>query len=222
MVDWNGRRKPDIFRALRFGAVLENVVYDARTRAVAYEDISLTENTRGCYPIEFVPQVETPCAGSHPRHVIFLVCDAFGVLPPVARLTAAQAEYHFISGYSAKMAGTEVGVTKPEATFSPGFGGAFLVWHPTVYSALLAERLHRHNSETWLLNTGWSAGPAGASDRIRLRHSPRDAQRHLTPERWPRCRRSPTRCSDWPPTACPALPRDILLPRQRMADTAGV
>ena len=213
VVDLNEAEEPDIFRALRFGAVLENVVYDARTRAVAYEDISLTENTRGCYPIEFVPQVETPCAGSHPRHVIFLVCDAFGVLPPVARLTAAQAEYHFISGYSAKMAGTEVGVTKPEATFSPGFGGAFLVWHPTVYSALLAERLHRHNSETWLLNTGWSAGPAGASDRIRLRHT-----RAMLNAIYTGALAAMPAVTDpvfglAVPTACPGVPRDILLPR---------
>ena len=171
VVDLAEADEPDIYRALRFGAVLENVVYDPRSREVAYADTSLTENTRGCYPIEFVTQAATPCVGSHPRHVIFLACDAFGVLPPVARLTPAQAEYHFISGYSAKMAGTEVGVTEPEATFSPCFGGPFLVWHPTVYSALLAERLRRHASQTWLINTGWSAGPAGASERIRLRHT---------------------------------------------------
>ena len=171
VIDLAEEEEPDIFRALRFGAVLENVVYDARSRDVAYEDTSLTENTRGCYPIEFVPQAATPCVGSHPRHVIFLACDAFGVLPPVARLTAAQAEYHFISGYSAKMAGTEVGVTEPEATFSPCFGGPFLVWHPTVYSTLLADRLRRHDSGIWLVNTGWSAGPAGSSARIELRYT---------------------------------------------------
>ena len=151
--------------------MLENVGYDKRSRAVAYDDTSLTENTRGCYPIEFVPQAATPCVGSHPRHVIFLAYDAFGVLPPVARLTPAQAEYHFIGGYSAKMAGTEVGVTEPEATFSPCIGGPFLVWHPTVYSALLADRLQRHDSDTWLVNTGWSAGPPGSSARIKLCHT---------------------------------------------------
>ena len=213
VVDLAEAEEPDIYRALRFGAVLENVVYDARTREVAYEDITLTENTRGCYPIEFVPQAAAPCVGSHPRQVIFLACDAFGVLPPVARLSPAQAEYHFISGYSAKMAGTEVGVTEPEATFSPGFGGPFMVWHPTVYSGLLAERLHRHGSQTWLLNTGWSAGPAGACERIRLRHT-----RAMLDAIYSGALDGVPAVSDpvfglAVPSTCPGVPREILLPR---------
>ena len=213
VVDLSEAAEPDIYRALRFGAVLENVTYDTRSRAVTYADTSLTENTRGCYPIEFVPQAAAPCAGSHPRHVIFLACDAFGVLPPVAKLTPAQAEYHFISGYSAKMAGTEVGVTEPEATFSPCFGGAFLVWHPTVYSTLLAERLHRHGSQTWLLNTGWSTGPAGHSERIRLRHTRAmlDAIHDGSLADVPSVADPVFGLSV--PTACPGVPREILMPR---------
>ena len=226
VVDLAEAEEPDIYRALRFGAVLENVVYDARTRAVAYEDITLTENTRGCYPIEFVPQAAAPCVGSHPRQVIFLACDAFGVLPPVARLSPAQAEYHFISGYSAKMAGTEVGVTEPEATFSPGFGGPFMVWHPTVYSGLLAERLRRHGSQTWLLNTGWSAGPAGASERIKLRHT-----RAMLDAIYSGALDGVPAVTDpvfglAVPSACPGVPSEVLLPRNawpspRAYDTAA-
>jgi len=213
VVDLAAADEPAIYRALRFGAVLENVVFDVRSREVAYDDTSLTENTRGCYPIEFVPQAVTPCVGSHPQHVIFLVCDAFGVLPPVARLTPAQAEYHFVSGYSAKMAGTEMGVTQPEATFSPCFGGPFLVWHPTVYSNLLAERLRRHGSQTWLLNTGWSAGPAGSSERIRLAHT-----RAILAAIYDGTLATVPAVTDpifglSAPRSCPGVPREILQPR---------
>ena len=213
VVDLAEADEPAIFRALRFGAVLENVVFDARTREVAYGDTSLTENTRGCYPIEYVPQAATPCVGAHPRHVIFLACDAFGVLPPVARLTPAQAEYHFLNGYSARMAGTEVGVTAPEATFSPCFGGPFLVWHPTVYSTLLAARLRRHGSQTWLLNTGWSAGPAGTSERIRLSYT-----RAILAAIYDGTLATVPVATDPTfglavPRSCPGVPREILLPR---------
>ncbi len=140
VINLSEKAEPDIFRALRFGAVLENVVYGADSRVVSYEDISVTENTRGAYPIEYIDNAKIPCLGGHPRHVIFLTADAFGVLPPVSRLTPAQAMYHFISGYTAKVAGTEVGVSEPKATFSPCFGGPFLVWHPAKYAELLADK----------------------------------------------------------------------------------
>ena len=163
--------EPQIFDALRFGAVLENVVYDEADHHVDFADASVTENTRGSYPIEFIENAKIPCVAGHPRHVIFLTCDAFGVLPPVSKLTAEQAEYHFISGYTAKVAGTEVGVTEPKATFSPGFGGPFLVWHPGKYADLLAERIRRHKAEVWLVNTGWTGGPYGVGSRIKLAHT---------------------------------------------------
>ena len=213
--------EPVIYRALRFGAVLENVAYDPRTREVAFGDGSLTENTRGAYPIEYIPQASVPCVAGHPRHVVFLACDAFGVLPPVARLTPAQAEYHFLSGYSAKVAGTEVGVTEPQATFSPCFGGPFLVWHPTVYSRLLSDRLRRHGSQAWLVNTGWAGGPAGRTDRI--------------PLAWTRAildaiyagsltgvaaERDPVFGLDVP-RACPGVPARVLLPRAAWGDPAA-
>jgi len=146
----------------------ENVVYDKDNRHVNFDDTSITENTRGAYPIEFIPNARIPCVANHPTHVIFLTCDAFGVLPPVSRLTPEQAEYHFISGYTAKVAGTEVGVTEPEATFSPCFGGPFLVWHPGKYAELLSKRITDHNAKVWLVNTGWSGGPYGVGSRIKL------------------------------------------------------
>jgi phosphoenolpyruvate carboxykinase (ATP) len=159
--------EPDIFQALRFGAVLENVVLD-HDHLVDYSDISITENTRGAYPIEFIQNAKIPCVAGHPTDIIFLTCDAFGVLPPVSSLSPAQAMYHFISGYTAKVAGTEVGVTEPSATFSPCFGGPFLVWHPSKYAELLAAKMKQYGTRVWLVNTGWSGGAYGTGKRIKL------------------------------------------------------
>lgn len=167
-VDLTPESEPDIFQALRFGAVLENVVYDEQDHSVDFSDTSITQNTRGAYPIDFVRNAKIPCIAGHPRDVIFLTCDAFGVLPPLAKLTSAQAMYHFISGYTAKVAGTEMGVTEPQATFSPCFGGPFLVWHPGKYAELLAAKMTKHNVNVWLVNTGWSGGPYGIGHRIKL------------------------------------------------------
>lgn len=163
--------EPQIFDALRFGAVLENVVYDEANHHVDFAKTTITENTRGSYPLEFIDNAKIPCVADHPTDVIFLTCDAFGVLPPVSRLTSEQAEYHFISGYTAKVAGTEVGVTEPQATFSPCFGGPFLVWHPSKYAALLSKNLRQHNTRVWLVNTGWSGGAHGVGSRIKLSYT---------------------------------------------------
>src|SRR5215204_2094621 len=137
-IDLTPQAEPEIFQALRYGAVLENVVFDKKTHHVDFSDTSITENTLGAYPIEFIRNAKIPCVAGHPTDVIFLTCDAYGILPPVSKLTSAQAMYHYISGYTAKVAGTEMGVTEPQATFSPCFGGPFLVWHPTKYAELLA------------------------------------------------------------------------------------
>ena len=176
--------EPDIFQALRFGAVLENVVLEddhtrrfrrhehhARTRAAPTRSSSSSN-------------AKIPCVAGHPTDVIFLTCDAFGVLPPVSALSPAQAMYHFISGYTAKVAGTEMGVTEPQATFSPCFGGPFLVWHPSKYAELLAAKMQQHNARVWLVNTGWSGGAlrrraSGSSSRTRARSSTRS-----TAARW--------------------------------------
>jgi phosphoenolpyruvate carboxykinase (ATP) len=167
----SAQREPDIFRAIRFGTVLENVIADPWTREVDFTNSRLTENTRASYPIEFMPTAKLPCVGGHPRNIILLTCDAFGVLPPVAKLTPAQAMYHFISGYTAKVAGTEQGVREPEATFSACFGAAFLVWHPMKYAQMLADLMQRHRAAAWLVNTGWSGGAHGVGSRIKLAHT---------------------------------------------------
>lgn len=157
-IDLSALREPEIFSAIRFGAVLENVVVDPVTRLVDYSDDSLTENTRCAYPIDFIPRVQIPCIAGHPKNIVLLTCDAFGVLPPISSLSPAQTQYHFLSGYTAKIAGTEEGIKEPTETFSACFGEPFLVWHPTKYAAMLAERLQRHQANAWLLNTGWIGG----------------------------------------------------------------
>ncbi len=163
--------EPEIWNAIRFSTILENVVYDEKSREVDYDDGSITENTRASYPIEHIDNAKIPCVGGHPNNVIFLTCDAFGVLPPVSKLTPGQAMYHFISGYTAKVAGTEVGVTDPEATFSACFGAAFMVWHPTVYAELLKKKMEEHSAKVWLVNTGWTGGPFGEGQRMNLKET---------------------------------------------------
>ncbi|KAJ2030762.1 Protein kinase C-like 1 [Coemansia sp. S610] len=170
-IDLSAEKEPEIFNAIRFGSVLENVIYDDDSRVVDYADCSITENTRCAYPIEFIPSAKVPCVGGKPQNIVLLTCDAFGVLPPVAKLTPAQAMYHFISGYTAKIAGTEEGVTEPEATFSACFGQPFLVWHPVKYAQMLAQKMQENNVSVWLVNTGWNGGAYGAGKRISLKYS---------------------------------------------------
>lgn len=167
-IDLTPENEPDIFHALHFGSVLENVVFDDEGQ-VDFHDTRITQNTRGAYPIEFIHNAQVPCVAGHPTDIIFLTCDAFGVLPPVSKLTAEQAMYHFISGYTAKVAGTEVGVTEPSATFSACFGAPFLVWHPGKYAGLLAEKMRQHHANVWLVNTGWTGGGPGVGSRISLK-----------------------------------------------------
>jgi phosphoenolpyruvate carboxykinase (ATP) len=212
--------EPDIFQALRFGAVLENVVLD-EDRDVDYTDTTITENTRGAYPIEFIANAKIPCTAGHPTDVIFLTCDAFGVLPPVAALSPAHAMYHFISGYTAKVAGTEMGVTEPQATFSPCFGGPFLVWHPSKYAELLAEKMRKHKSRVWLVNTGWGGGAYGTGKRISLRNTRAiiDAI-HSGALTKSKTERDPVFGFDIV-IECPGVPSEILGPRESWADKAA-
>lgn len=169
-IDLTEESEPEIFHALHFGAVLENVTIDD-DHQVQFEDTSITQNTRGAYPIEFISNAKIPCVAGQPTDVVFLTCDAFGVLPPVAKLTAEQAAYHFISGYTAKVAGTEEGVSEPSATFSACFGAPFMVWHPGKYAELLSERIAQNNANVWLVNTGWTGGKYGVGSRIKLAYS---------------------------------------------------
>lgn len=169
-IDLSAEKEPDIYGAIKFGAVLENVVLD-ENHHVDFSDTSITQNTRVSYPIEFINNARIPCVAGQPKNVIFLTCDAFGVLPPVAKLNPAQAMYHFISGYTAKVAGTEMGVTEPQATFSACFGAPFMVWHPAKYAELLAEKIREHQVDVWLVNTGWAGGAYGSGERIKLKYS---------------------------------------------------
>ncbi|NDC62632.1 MAG: phosphoenolpyruvate carboxykinase (ATP) [Planctomycetia bacterium] len=167
-INLSAEKEPEIYRAIRFGTVLENVVYDPATRVVDFRSSAITENTRAAYPIDFIDNARVPCVAGHPRNVIFLTCDASGVLPPVSRLSKPQAMYHFLSGYTARVAGTEMGVVEPQVAFSACFSAAFLVRHPAVYARMLADRLERHGARAWLVNTGWTGGAYGQGRRIDL------------------------------------------------------
>jgi phosphoenolpyruvate carboxykinase (ATP) len=204
--------EPEIWDAIRYGSILENVVYDPENFEVDYTDASITENTRCSYPIEFIDNAKIPCVGEHPRNIIFLTCDAFGVLPPVSRLTPGQAMYHFISGYTAKVAGTEVGITEPEATFSACFGAAFLVWHPTKYAEMLAEKIQRHGVTVWLVNTGWTGGSHGYGSRIKLRYTRAIIDAILNGTLAEQEFETETHFGFSIPKECPGVPSDVLTP----------
>jgi len=211
-------QEPDIYRAIRFGAVLENVVFDKRTREVDYSDDSITSNTRASYPIHHIDRINPDGVAGHPTNVIFLTCDAFGVMPPVARLTPEQAMYHFISGYTAKIPGTEVGITEPRAAFSACFGAPFMVWPPSRYAQLLAGLIERHDARVWLVNTGWTEGPYGEGHRIDLPHTRAivDAIHDGSLEEAD-CRTDPT-FGFTVPTRCPDVPDEVLQPRDTWDD----
>lgn len=220
-INLSAEDEPEIYNAIRFGSILENVVFERATRKVDFTDTSITQNTRCSYPIEFIPNAKIPCVAKHPNNVILLTCDAFGVLPPVSKLSPEQAMYHFISGYTAKVAGTEMGVTEPEATFSACFGSPFLVWHPTKYAELLAEKLNKHGANTWLVNTGWSGGPYGVGKRMSIKHTRKiiDAINNGS------LAKAPT--TEDPifgfqvPTEVEGVPSDVLIPRNTWADKAA-
>ena len=166
-INLNPTKEPDIYNAIKPGALLENVITDDNG-IVDYSNGTITENTRVSYPIDHIKNIEPSEQGSHPNNVIFLTCDAFGVLPPVSKLTPEMAMYHFLSGYTAKVAGTERGITEPVATFSTCFGAPFMPQYPTVYAELLGQKLKKHNAQAWLVNTGWSGGGYGIGERIDL------------------------------------------------------
>jgi phosphoenolpyruvate carboxykinase (ATP) len=214
--------EPDIFATTRrFGTILENVDLDPTTRELDLDSERFTENTRGAYPLEFIGNADPTGMTTHPRNVVFLTADAFGILPPISRLTRAQAQYHFISGYTAKLAGTEIGVTEPKATFSAGFGAPFLPRHPGEYAAMLAERLERHDVPVWLVNTGWTGGPYGTGTRMGIDHTRTMVRAALSGA-----------LADVPyetdpvfgvevPTVVPGVPSEILRPRETWPDPAA-
>ncbi|MBI3088432.1 MAG: phosphoenolpyruvate carboxykinase (ATP) [Candidatus Omnitrophica bacterium] len=169
MIRLSPTAEPEIYAtSRRFGTILENVAMDPVTRELDLHDESLTENTRGAYPLGFIPNASTAGTAGHPSNVLMLTCDAFGVMPPIAKLAPEEAMYHFVSGYTAKVAGTERGVKEPQATFSACFGAPFMALHPCVYAKLLGEKIARHRVQCWLVNTGWTGGPYGIGSRIRI------------------------------------------------------
>lgn len=216
-------QEPIIWNAIhRFGTVLENVVVDPETRRVDFDDASLTENTRCAYPITYVENHVPQGMAGHPQHIFFLSADAFGVMPPIARLNPEQAMYYFMSGYTSKLAGTEKGLgTEPEATFSACFGAPFLPLHPQVYAELLRERIGRHDARVWLVNTGWSGGAFGQGERLPLRYTRAMIRAALAGEldAIP-TRRDPIYHLDVP-LSCPDVPEQILDPRRTWPDPAA-
>ena len=209
--------EPQIWDAIRFGSVLENVIVDHDTREIDYDDMSITENTRATYPNHFIDNCMLSGMGGHPKNIFFLTCDAFGVLPPISKLTSEQAAYHFLSGYTAKVAGTEAGVDDPVATFSSCFGAPFLALHPAEYGEMLMDRLKKHGAQVWLVNTGWIGGAAGEVGRMPLHHTRALLTAAMTGE----LAEVPTQ--DVPifdlhvPTSCPGVPQEYMIPRNLWA-----
>jgi phosphoenolpyruvate carboxykinase (ATP) len=214
--------EPEIYRATQmFGTVLENVVLDPITRAVNFDADTITENTRACYQIDSIPNHLPSGAGGHPTNVVFLAADAFGVMPPIARLTADQAMYHFLSGYTAKVAGTERGVTEPSATFSACFGAPFLPLHASVYAQMLGERIAKHGSKVWLVNTGWTGGAYGTGSRMKLSHTRAMLRAALSGDLdRGKFMKDPVFGFDVP-VSVPGVPADVLTPRSTWGDPAA-
>jgi phosphoenolpyruvate carboxykinase (ATP) len=207
--------EPLIWNATRhFGTILENVNVDAIRRRVNFDDASFTENTRAAYPIGFLPNSLPEGRSSHPKNIVFLTADAFGVLPPIARLTPEQAMYHFLSGYTSKLAGTEKGLgSEPQATFSACFGAPFLPLHPSVYADLLGEKIKKHNVKVWLVNTGWTGGPFGVGERMSLPYTRAMVTAALAGQLDDVPTRRDPNFGLYIPTSCPQVPENILDPR---------
>jgi phosphoenolpyruvate carboxykinase (ATP) len=221
-INLSAEGEPDIYRTTQmFGTILENVVLDPATKQVKFEDQSITENTRASYPLNYIPNFVHNGRGGHPKNVVFLTADAFGVLPPIANLTPQQAMYYFLSGYTAKVAGTERGVTEPQATFSACFGAVFLVWHPMKYAEMLGKLLQEHKSHVWLVNTGWSGGPYGVGKRMKLSYTRAMVQAALSGKL------DNTQLNTDPvfglgvPASVPGVPNEVLDPRGTWPDHAA-
>ncbi len=220
-IDLNEEKEPQIFNAIRPGALVENTPFLPGTNTIDFSSRRITENTRVSYPLHFIRNAAEPAMGNIPKHIFFLTCDAYGVLPPVSRLSAAQAMYHFISGYTAKIAGTETGVTEPKSTFSACFGAPFLPLHPGKYASLLGEKIRRNHVTVWLINTGWTGGAYGTGSRIPLRYT----RAMITAALKGALDYLPSTIHNVfgvrVPVSCPGVPENILQPRSTWADTAA-
>jgi len=211
--------EPDIYRTTKmFGTILENVVYDPVSRQIDLDDARKTENTRASYPLTSISNIVPEGYGGHPRNIIMLTADAFGVLPPVARLSPEQAMYHFLSGYTAKVAGTERGITEPQATFSTCFGAPFMVLHPGVYADLLGKHMAQHNAACWLVNIGWSGGPYGVGQRMKIKYTRAMIRAILNGSLAETETRPDPIFGVNVPMSCPEVPREVLEPRNTWTD----
>jgi phosphoenolpyruvate carboxykinase (ATP) len=219
-IDLSRDKEPQIYDAIKFGAILENIGFKNESSTPDYTDGSITENTRVSYPIHHIDNIVLPSKGSSPKNIFFLTCDAFGVLPPISKLTNEQAMYHFMSGYTAKVAGTEVGITEPTTTFSACFGAAFLPLHPAKYAALLGEKLNAADTNVWLVNTGWSGGSYGVGNRMKLSYTRAMITAALEGQL------DSTKFDTLPvfelayPTSCPGVPTELLNPKETWSDAS--
>ena len=220
-IDLSREKEPQIYDAIKFGAILENIGFTEGTSLPDYTDGSITENTRVSYPIDFIDNIAVPSIGNAPKNIFFLTADAFGVIPPISRLTKEQAMYHFMSGYTAKVAGTEVGITEPTTTFSACFGAAFLPLHPAKYAKLLGEKLNGKDIKVWLINTGWTGGTYGVGSRMKLSYTRAMITAALTGKL------DDVKFETLPifdlemPTVCEGVPSEILNPRATWSDKAA-
>jgi phosphoenolpyruvate carboxykinase (ATP) len=213
--------EPQIWNAIRFGSVLENTVINPETREPDYDSAKLTENTRVTYPVDFIEGAVIPSVGGHPKNVVFLTADAYGVMPPVSKLTPEQAMYYFMNGYTSKLAGTEAGVTEPQPNFSPCFGGVFLPRPPIEYAKMLAAKIKEHGANVWLLNTGWTGGAYGVGSRFKLGYT-RAMVTAILDGTLARAKFTPDPIFDLPlPAAVPAVPPEVLNPRNTWKDGAA-
>ncbi|HYH87534.1 MAG TPA: phosphoenolpyruvate carboxykinase [Pyrinomonadaceae bacterium] len=219
VIKLSAEAEPDIYRTTRmFGTIMENVVTDPLTRIPDLDDASKTENTRAAYPLTSIPNIVPEGYAGHPQNIIMLTADAFGVLPPVARLTPEQAMYHFLSGYTAKVAGTERGIKEPEATFSTCFGAPFMVLHPGVYADLLGKKIQEHGADCWLVNTGWSGGPYGEGQRMSIKHTRAMIRAILNGSLSKVETRPDPVFGVGVPLSCPDVPAEVLQPRETWKD----
>ncbi|MEX0968366.1 MAG: phosphoenolpyruvate carboxykinase (ATP) [Bacteroidia bacterium] len=218
VVNLSAQKEPEIYDAIKFGALLENIRFIPDTRKPDYSNTEVTENTRAAYPIDHIENAVIPSAGEAPQNIFLLTADAFGVLPPISRLTKGQAMYHFISGYTAKVAGTEAGVTEPQMAFSACFGAPFLPLHPTRYAEMLGEKINKSNVKVWLINTGWTGGPYGVGNRINLPYTRALINAALNGD-LDNVKYSETRFFGLSiPASCPGVPSEILSPRNTWSD----
>ncbi|MDE3251729.1 MAG: phosphoenolpyruvate carboxykinase (ATP), partial [Bacteroidota bacterium] len=220
-IDLSEEKEPEIFKAIRPGALVENIHFYPGTHKIDFGSKEITENTRVSYPLSYISNALEPSIGGLPKHIFFLTCDAYGVLPPISKLSTGQAMYQFISGYTAKVAGTEAGVTEPKATFSACFGAPFMLLHPGQYAAMLGEKMQQHQVKVWMINTGWSGGPYGIGSRMKLGYTRAMITAALSGQLDTVAYQEHPVFGVKIPRSCPGVPANILDPRSTWADTTA-